>query len=92
MMKHLKAQPNGKPAIEVDFTPQEVAHETAQRATRLAGKPLRDWKNDMAATDGDMSPRVLEEILDFIINGTSIPVDTVAKLDNRKAKRAEKPA
>ena len=54
-------------------------------------KPLIDWKRKMAKSDAILRGRVVEELLDFVLNGAPLSQFTKDKLAERKALRASKP-
>lgn len=71
---------------EREYTQDELDNITASQPTQEEA-----WKMEMAISDALITPRLIEEILDHLVNGT--PISQYAKdiVSERKAKRAEKP-
>ena len=68
VLKKLKVTPNG--VKEVDLTADDINQQNADITEHNQKKPMRDWLRDMAQLDKLMSGRVVEDILDYIVNGS----------------------
>ena len=82
-----------------DITPAERARLGDVDAQKIvdewnsfeATQPVLDWKQRLTATDAGLGSRAIEEVLDFLVNGTPISDTMKSRLSNRKAIRSAQP-
>ena len=82
--------PDGKKPTTTAYNTQRAA-DVAQAALE---KPLRDWKKQMRAIDGEGMNRILEDAIDLLLtvaDVNALAVETKDKYDRKKAKRLQKP-
>lgn len=77
---------------QVQFTPEEEAARDAEEADEAASRPLNDWHREMAVLDGQVTARMVEDIVDALVPlGASLPSQVTDLMAARKAKRSQKP-
>ncbi|CAB4139843.1 hypothetical protein UFOVP353_54 [uncultured Caudovirales phage] len=80
---------NGEP---VPMNASEITARQAEEAAWEAGRAMREWKTNIAATDSKL-PRYVEDILDALDNTTrsKIATETLDAYNTKKTLRGQKP-
>ncbi|HAF39095.1 MAG TPA: hypothetical protein DCG72_08935 [Gammaproteobacteria bacterium] len=73
------------------LSPEEQAIVDAARAEKAANQPMRDWISQMEELDRAITPRMVEDIYEFAVNGTPIPQEVVDVMTARQTKRGQRP-